>query len=269
GTEEKLFKYHLVVIGDIEATRLAADEIELVKRYVSEEGGTIVFLAGTRFGPEEWTGTPLEEVLPVVMREGIERRTPEQEVIDAVTQPVRARLTERGARHPLLFVSDDKTEQTEAWEEFLLIYNSVGAEKAKPGALQLLETDEEEPEPLIVYSRYGSGVVVYMGTDELWRWRYRPGPVTHDRFWGALLQQTALARLLGESRRLALFIDKRELGVGDEQVVSARVLGEDYQPLQDDTVTVEVEAMDEEGGGSRKTEVVLNVVNKEGGLYEG
>jgi uncharacterized membrane protein len=266
--EEDLFKYHLVVVGDIEATRMSEDEIELLKRYVSDEGGTLVFLAGTRFGPEQWIETPLHEVLPVVVRSPQDRRTPADELTDPVTQPTRAKLTERGRRHPLLFVSDDEDEQRKAWEEYLLIYRRVGIEKEKPGALRLLETAEEDPEPLIVYSRYGSGVVVYMGTEELWRWRYRPGPVTHDRYWGALLQQTALARLLGESRRLALFLSKKDVSVGEEQIVSARVLGENYLPLQDESVTVTVE-LAQEDGTTKSAEVVLNVVSKEGGLYEG
>ncbi|MFC1671721.1 hypothetical protein ACFL01_01165, partial [Planctomycetota bacterium] len=268
NSEKDLFRYHLVVIGDIEATRMSEDEIKLLKRYVSDEGGTLVFLAGTRFGPEQWTATPLEEVLPVVMKKQQDRRIPGQELTDPVTQPMRAKLTMRGTKHPLLFVSDDEDEQRRAWEEYLLIYRRVGVEKAKPGALQLLETVEDDPEPLIVYARYGSGVVVYMGTEELWRWRYRPGPVTHDRFWGALLQQTALARLLGESRRLALFLGKKEVSVGEEQVVSARVLGENYLPLPDETVTADVELVQGDGTSTTAT-VVLNVVSKEGGLYEG
>lgn len=267
-TRKDLFGYHLVVIGDIEPARLSEEEMKMIHAYVSEEGGALIFLAGGTFGLHGWRGTPLEEVIPVTIPDEAKVASFEDEIANPVLQPLRAHVTESGIRHSLMFVSDDKEEQKEAWEEFLLIYRSVGAGKANPGALVLLETaEEEEPEPLIVYSRYGSGTVVYMGTDELWRWRYRPGPVAHDRFWGTMLQQTALARLLGESRRITLMLSKKELGVGEEQVITARVLGEDYMPSTDKTVTVAVALEREDGDDPEMSEIVLNSIG-EGGLYE-
>jgi uncharacterized membrane protein len=265
--DEELFGYHLVVIGDIEAMRLSEADMKRLRQYVSREGGSVIFLAGSVFGPAVWNGTPLQELLPVVVQP-LGPRDKTDEIASPVTRPVRARRTAMGERHPFLFITDDREVTREAWEKYLLIYNRIDAERAKPGAQVLLETAEENPKPIIVASRYGSGTVLYLGSDELWRWRYRPGPLTHDRFWGSALQQTALARLLGESRRITLQLSREELGVGEEQAFTARVLTEGYQPAVDETLDVRVER-EENGQVTERYAVRLNAIGKGAGLYEG
>jgi hypothetical protein len=265
--ESELFGYHLVVIGDVEKSRLSTVDMQRLRQYVSREGGAVVFLAGPQFGPSVWNGTPLQDLLPVVVSPPV-AKSERDEIVSSVTQPLRAKRTTMGERHPLLFLNDDRAATRDAWEKYLLIYNRIPVERAKPGAQVLLETAEDVPKPLVVYSRFGSGTVLYLGTDELWRWRYRPGPLTHDRFWGSILQQIALARLLGESRRVTLQVSREELGVGEEQVLTARLVTEGFQPAVDESVDVRVEL--EEGGRiSQRYKVSLNSIGPGTGLYEG
>src|SRR5690606_24860472 len=51
-----------------------------------------------------------------------------------------------------------------------------------------------EATPLVLSMRYGAGRVLYVGTDEVWRWRYGRGEFYPERFW---LQ---MVRLLGRER---------------------------------------------------------------------
>jgi uncharacterized membrane protein len=262
--DKALFAYHLVVLGDIEASRLSAADLQRLRQYVSREGGAILFLAGPRFGPGVWNGTPLQDLLPVVVPPAAPRAAGAAPAAD----PIRARRTTLGERHPLLHLTDDRAVTRDAWEKHLLIYNRIPVERAKPGAQVLLETAEDNPQPLVVHARYGSGTVLYLGTDELWRWRYRPGPLTHDRFWGSVLQQMALARLLGESRTLTLHVTREELGVGEEQTLTARVMTEGFQPAVEETIDVMVDLDDAEHTAERY-KVTLNSIGKGAGLYEG
>lgn len=265
--DQDLFKYHLIVIGDVESTRLSDTDMKRLRQYVSKEGGSLIFVAGSLFGPAAWNNTPIEDLLPVVVRP-VDARSKADEINSPITKPVRARRTVMGERHPLLFITDDRDVTREAWEKYLLIYNQIHVERAKPGAQVLLETAEDTPKPLIVSSRYGSGTVLYLGTDELWRWRYRPGPLTHDRFWGSVLQQTALARLLGESRRITLQLSREELGVGEEQSITARVLTDTYQPAVEETLELAVD-MEEDGRVTQRYKVKLSSIGDKSGLYEG
>jgi uncharacterized membrane protein len=267
--EKDLFKYHLVVLGDIDSVNFSQDQMRMIKKYVGEEGGAVIFIPGRRFGPAEWNDTPLKEVLPVVIEtQNAKPVTREQEIFKAVKRPVFAKRTEIGERHPLLYISENREETRLAWEKHLAIYAKMNVERAKPGVQVLLETREPNPMPVIVYSRYGSGTVVFMGTDELWRWRYQPGPLSHDRFWGSVLEQVALARLLGESRRITLQLSREELGAGEEQTINARVLGENFQPAVEESIDVTV-AHEDEKGGVVKHAATLNSIGKGTGLYEG
>jgi hypothetical protein len=265
--DSELFSYHLVVIGDIEAARLSESDMKRLRQYVSKEGGSVVFLAGSVFGPGVWNRTPLEDLLPVVAQP-IGSQHWRTEVTAPVVRPLRVRRTVLGERHPFLAITDDREVTRSAWEKYLLLYNRIPVEKAKPGAQVLLETVEEVPRPVVVSSRFGSGTVLYIGSDELWRWRYRPGPLTHDRFWGNVLQQTALARLLGESRRVTLQIEREEVGVGDAQTLTARVLTEGYQPALDESMEVMV-GLEEQGRVTERTQVRLASLGGGMGLYEG
>ncbi len=263
--EKELFQYHLVVLGDIDSVNLSESQMTMLRKYVSEEGGAVLFLPGRRFGPAQWKGTPLEKVLPVVT--GTRKSSmisKEDEFLKPMTTAFRAKRTRIGEKHPMLYISEKKEETRNAWEKYLVIYNKMKVEKARSGAQVLLETREPSPVPLIVYSRYGSGTVLYMGTDELWRWRYRPGPVSHDRFWGSVLEQIALARLLGESRKITLQVSREELGVGEQQTINARVLGDNYQPAVEETLN----AMLQRDTDGEKEIVVLRSIGSGTGLYE-
>ena len=266
--KKDLFPYHLIVLGDIGSANFSADQMNMLKKYVEEEGGALVFLPGRRFGPAQWDDTPLGKVLPVTPAvEKADAMKKEDEFFKPLKTAYKAEMTDIGKKHPLMFISGEQKETREAWEKYLVIYSVMKIKKSKPGAQVLLETKEAKPVPLIVYSRYGSGTVVYIGIEELWRWRYRPGPVTHDRYWGSLLEQMALARLLGESRRITLQVSREELGVGERQTINARVLGDNYQPAVEDTLEVVIEGDETAGMEKRITE--LRSIGKGTGLYEG
>lgn len=263
--KKELFQYHLVVLGDIDSVNLSETQMTLVRKYVSEEGGAVIFMPGRRFGPAQWKDTPLEKVLPVITgtRKSMMIRK-QDEFLKPLTVPYRAKQTHIGDRHPLLYISEKREETRKAWEKYLVIYNVMKVEKARPGAQVLLETSEPTPVPLIVYSRYGSGTVLYLGTDELWRWRYRPGPISHDRFWGSVLEQIALARLLGGSRKITLQVSREELGVGEQQTINARVLGDNFQPAVEETLNA---ILTRDTDGEKKI-VELRSIGSGTGLYE-
>jgi len=67
--------------------------------------------------------------------------------------------------------------------------------KPSAAALAVAGAPGETPTwPLVVTMRYGAGRIVYVATDEIWRWRYGRGEIFYERFW------VQLARLLGRER---------------------------------------------------------------------
>ena len=52
---------------------------------------------------------------------------------------------------------------------------------------------------MVVTRRYGAGVVLYLGTDELWRWRYKVADTWHQRIWNQVARY-AMPRPFAVSR---------------------------------------------------------------------
>jgi len=261
-----LFRYNVIVLGDVDPITFSEAAMDTLRRYVAEQGGAVVLLPGRRHALNVWRGTPVEELIPVETGD-YRARTMVDELDRPMQRAVYARLTPLGRYQPLLTLSNSPDESAQGWEKFLQIYRPTPCGPVKPGGQVLLETDDAAPQPLIVHARYGAGTVLYVGVDELWRWRYRPGPGTHDRFWGSVFEQMALARLKSGSQRLVLRLSRQEVGLGDEVLVTARLADTDFQPISGPSVTALVTR--ETDGESETRELSLNAIAEGKGAYEG
>ncbi len=64
-TESELFKYQMVVIDDLEAEFFTAAQQQLLRRYVSERGGTLLMLGGNEsFRGKRFENSPFAQMLP-------------------------------------------------------------------------------------------------------------------------------------------------------------------------------------------------------------
>ncbi len=62
---EQLFKYDVVIFGDVNPTLLGSGVMRNLSEFVTEKGGGVVFIAGPRFTPEAYRDTPLAALLPL------------------------------------------------------------------------------------------------------------------------------------------------------------------------------------------------------------
>lgn len=62
-TREELFRYHVVILGDVDPADLGTDVCTLLKEFV-DEGGGLVFLSGRHANPAKFVHTDLYPVLP-------------------------------------------------------------------------------------------------------------------------------------------------------------------------------------------------------------
>merc|ERR1711965_1201187 len=112
---------------------------------------------------------------------------------------------------------EDLTDPTFGWSQLQWVQR-IDRERIKPTAEILAEAvpvDDSisETTPLVITMRYGAGQILYVATDEIWRWRYGRGEQLYERFWVQLL------RLLGReavesdlSVRIVAGPDRTELG---------------------------------------------------------
>lgn len=260
---QELFKYDLIIIGDVPASYFSRQQLELVQQLVRERGGSVLMLAGRREAPMSYLGTPLEPVLAV---------RPATGTLVQIADEVAPRITDEGRQSGLTLLDPDPRRSQDLWSLVRPLYELPPLIGAKAGATVLLDGGavlpggDGKPYPLVAWHRYGSGKSMYVGTDQLWRLRFKRGDEYHTRFWGQSIQFLALSRLLGENRRVRVELERSDYKVGQRVPIFAHALTEGYEPLDMMQLEVQVEALDEQ---SATRTLALQPVPDSPGLYQG
>jgi hypothetical protein len=175
--------YDCIVLGDTEPNQLIKPDRERLEKYVAEDGGTLVIVAGKRAMPRMYQddGDPLRKLLPLKNLAAV-----------SVPNGFRLSLTADGIRSWFVQLGDTAAESRFTWEGLPPHYWAVTGEP-KDGAEVLAEAGGK---PVLARQNYGFGRVLYVGVDSTWRWRFRAGDRYHHRFWGQVAQWAASDRLL-------------------------------------------------------------------------
>ena len=93
--------------------------------------------------------------------------------------------------------------------------------------------------PLIVTKTYGTGKVLFMGTDSAWRWRHGVEDKYHYRFWSQVARWMAYRRQMAQSEAIRLFYSPDRPHVDDILTLNANVMDNVGGPLDRGIVTVQ------------------------------
>ncbi|HEY0007707.1 MAG TPA: VWA domain-containing protein [Tepidisphaeraceae bacterium] len=261
--KDALFAYDVIIIGDVDPGAFSKENLASIEQFVSQFGGAIVMIAGRRFAPLKYAGTPIEKLLPVEFdAEGTTRGFVRSE------KPIAVELTAAGKASGLLRLGDDDNASARVWSALPPLYWTARVTRPKPAAEVLLVDADSSlatrfgKMPIIATQQYGSGTTMFIGTDNLWRWRKNAGDRHYTRLWGQFLQRMALPHLLGENRRTQLTADKKSYSVGERMTVFARLYDKAFEPLTDPTVRG---VLNREGGGA--VPIILRRSPEQPGMY--
>jgi hypothetical protein len=257
--------FDLLILGDVPASYLGADRMKRIRDFV-KEGGGLVLIAGREHAPAEYVDTPLAEVLPVeFLPVKFKLET------DARPQPFAPLLTLAGKHSDMLALADTPDENLQAWEKLPGFTWHYPVTRLRPGATTLLAHPKlkngDKPMPIIATHYYGKGQVLFLGTDETWRWRYNAKDRYLARFWGQVIYQMSLPHLLGSSNRTQLALDRSDSILGRPGYVYARFLDVKYQPLQAKSVPARLEFLDAGDDEKRTQKVELKAVPGQTGQF--
>jgi hypothetical protein len=266
--KEDLFQYDLVIYGDVDPKAISASQLENLAELVSRFGGALVTVAGKRFVPQAYRHGVMEKMLPV------EYDTPALEPTQEVTaeKPVSLELTTAGKASPMLRLSDNSAENAALWSALPPVYWVARVSRPKPAAEVLLVDPDPAKEsrfgkmPVIALQQYGLGQVMFVGTDNTWRWRKNVGDVYYTALWGQIAQRVSLQRLLGVSKRTQLSSDRQNYLTGDRVTIYARLYSTGYEPFQEPTVKGIYSL---QNGQGPRSEVTLRPIPEQPGLYRG
>ncbi|HUW30757.1 MAG TPA: hypothetical protein VM223_04030, partial [Planctomycetota bacterium] len=234
-TRDELFKYDVLIIGDIPADRFFPSDLKHVEAFVAENGGVAVMICGPMFNPDSYLATPVGEMMPVYA----ERAQPTDEQVRAIRHngfmPI---LTHEGEDSPITRISFDKLDNAYIWEKLPALHWHAMLSRAKPGAEVLLKAPGRDKDDcvLLAAQNYGMGKALLLATDDTWRWRYKVGDKYFHKFWGQVMRWATAGKSSGRDKYIHMGTQKRRYDVGEAVEFQAKVLGRDLTPLRDGQV---------------------------------
>jgi hypothetical protein len=160
--------------------------------------------------------------------------------------PGRFTLSENGQRSLLTKLEDTDEASARVWSTLPGFQWYAPATRAKAGA-EVLATHSSESSrhgrvPLLVSKTYGSGKILFMGTDGAWRWRRGVEDKYHYRFWGQVVRWMAYQRNMAAGGNLRLFYSPDRPRTGDVLTLNANALSPAGDPLKDAVVMAQIAA---------------------------
>jgi len=284
-TREELFKYHVVILGDVDVEGgagqryLSANQMALLKEFVYEVGGGVVFISGEGSNPGKYRDTDLYTLLPIEIPEGDRFSWAAGDA--PISEPFHVKLTPVGKEHTVMRLVNDYERNVELWEnprrrEFENLpgfYWFYEGGVAKHSAVVLARHEEKsrnalEDDNLVIFAfmNYGKGRTFFSAVDNTWRWRAGVDSRFFGRFWGQVVRFCATGRLLGETPRYSLSTDKTKYTLGETVNIESRIFDASMRPVDDPTVLAYHQA-DAEEGPAREIELKLDPVRGPGAYH--
>jgi hypothetical protein len=198
-----------------------------LEAFVAERGGTLIL----SIGPRNWAWLSRQEtarkLLPVtdVRRIEIDGNAAVQADQAALPPGVAVRPLASGLERnswSILQLDPDQERNREIWSSLPKIPWIV-AGRAKPGATALAAAGGDDSAAVIAAQTYGLGKVLWIGTGETWRWRFRTGDRFHHRFWGQIVRWAASGALQAGNAQVRFGPVKSRYEEGEGVVLQARI----------------------------------------------
>jgi len=234
----ELTRFDVVFLGDVGVGRnqLTIQQVKDLRQLVSAQAAGLVFMPGRRGKQRSLLSGPLADLYPVVMDNARPRGVGTRAAGHFV-------LTQSGQRSLLTRLEETDQDNSHIWRTLPGFHWYAAVQRAKAGSETLAMHDQEMTAsgrvPLIVTKTYGTGKILFMGTDSAWRWREGIEDRYHYRFWGQVTRWMAYRRQMAQGQSIRLFFSPDNPRVDDMVSLNANVLDRVGGPLDQGTVMVQ------------------------------
>jgi hypothetical protein len=247
---DDLFQYDCIVAFDPNWEQLDVEQVQLLDRWVAEQAGGLVLVAGPVNTPN-WAhrrrGDPrldtLRGLYPVTFyRLGASSADASHY---ATETPWPLEFTNDGAQADFLWLDDTRLLSEQAWDRFVGVFSYFPVRGEKPGATVYARFSDPQKaidDQLPVYLAghfYGAGRVFYQASGEMWRLR-EIDEAYFEQYYTKLIRYVSQGRLLRDSSHGVLLVDKDRCLLGDTVVVRASLSDTQFKPLKVPHVTANV-----------------------------
>jgi uncharacterized membrane protein len=236
-TREELFSYRGLILGSIEAGAFSGDQLRMIAEFVDRRGGGLLMLGGGRaFAEGGYAGTPVGDVLPVVLDR------PARSGGQPDVAHLKVGLTRGGMAHAVTQIASTEEASAARWRELPTVTSVNPLTQVKPGATVLLSgTDERRRDQVVLaYQRFGRGKSIAFPVQDSWQWQMHATisveDQTHENYWRQLLRWL----VDGVPDRVEAHTTADRVEPGDPVTVVATVVDQAFVELNDAQVTAHV-----------------------------
>jgi hypothetical protein len=246
STAEQLYKYDCIVAFDPDWTVLDATQVELLEKWVSEEAGGLIAVAGP-IKTGKWVRSTehakIRDLYPVTFQQRVALDDDGQYGGET---PWPLSMDRAGREAKFLWLGNSAEESAAAWERFPGVYGYFGVKAEKPGATIYARFSDPETasmsneRPIYMAGQfYGGGQVFYIGSGEMWRLR-AVDPAFFEVLYTKLIRHVSQGRILRGSTRGSLLVERDRYELGETVVLRARLSDAQHEPLMDETVAAQL-----------------------------
>ena len=264
---DALFEYDCIVAFDPDWQSIDEAQIRLLEEWIDRQAGGMIVVTGPVY-TSQWaserrsdlTVDILKGIYPVVFSNlggAIELGKFQAD------EPSPIEFTREGLESDFLWLGDNGSESQHAWAGFEGVYGYYSVKDVKPGATvyaRFLNEDEAVGDDMPVYMAghyYGAGRVFFLSSGEMWRLRALD-PTYFETFYTKLIRHVSEGRLLRDSKRGLLMVERPRYKVGDPVNIQARLTDAQHRPLSADKLE-EVSTIVARPDGTQMTVKLRNV----------
>ena len=278
-TKEEWQPFDVVVLGDVRAELLSAEQQAQIKELVAEKGAGLLWIGGPSATPGSYRSTPLADLLPFSMDDSTDAARPYAESVIVSPGPAAERLGvmrlgEGNALEWPKILSDPDA----GWTS-LRFAQRIESARLKPAAEVLARatmasapSDSAASTPLVMTMRYGAGRIIYVATDEIWRWRFGRGETLPERFWLPLIRLLARESLVRGGAPALLEAAPERVQVQQPVQVSLRLIDQSLLVARPASLTVRARGQAAGQGADQAADQTITLTPRtdagdSGGLY--
>jgi uncharacterized membrane protein len=226
--KKELFNFDLLIFENFSYRLFFPKKyLENIKKFVAEKGGSFIMLGGENsFGSGGYKNTPLEEILPVVIKGRDEKIYTEK-----------FQFTPTTYTHPITNLGETLEETQHIWLSLPPLTGCNEIAGVKPKAIVLGKHSFRKNEngflPLMVIWQCGQGRVIVLATNTTWRWALAQKAPTqtsvyYTRFWHRVIRWAVKLPLFN---LISIKSEKKKYPLGERVKIEVKIKDEFYQPL--------------------------------------
>jgi uncharacterized membrane protein len=254
---DALFRYHAIIIDDLEAEFFKQDQLSLLQQFVSRRGGGLLMLAGKEsFIDGGYLRTPIGEMLPVYLDRAVAAVPPAGEY--------RLKLTREGWLQPWVRLRANEPDETKRLATMPPFKSISRIDSIKPGASILAEVQSPAgaAHPALVVQPFGRGRTGALLIADMWRWQLkRPDHKENDldKAWRQMVRW-----LVADVPKPVEVETRRSSGTALPGVnILVRARDKQFEPLDNATVALRIKTPDK-----RDIELAAESSERAAGTYE-